>query len=322
MIDKDIIERYLNGHATKEDLKALEEYFQTDDLQTLKGKMQEDWNSPLPAEPLPPELVDEMRSRIHQTIDSKKRDSAPTQGRFWWPAVAAAVIALVLGLASYLWINQPSQTILYTTGYGDWKSFELPDGSTVSLNANSSIEFAPTWAAGADRWVELTGEAFFEVEKKPATQAKFLVVTKDLTVEVLGTAFNVNSRAQQTDVFLESGSLKLRLPEGHEEVLVPGDFLAYSGKQKSIVKRQSEVPAEQHASWKDGAIIMKDKTGQYIFSKLEEIYGIKVSVQDTALLGKVKTISVPIDKLEVAIQIIEGGFNTKVTQQGEVLYLE
>ena len=86
---------------------------------------------------------------------------------------------------------------------------KLPDGSLVQLNANSTLSFDTQWDASADRCVWLNGEAFFEVEKKPETKQKFKVITADLTVEVLGTEFNINSHHQQTRVFLQEGEDKI-----------------------------------------------------------------------------------------------------------------
>ena len=70
----------------------------------------------------------------------------------------------------------------------------LPDGSAVTLNANSKLQYYTHSA----RKVWLEGEAFFEVKKIPETAEPFQVVTNDLTITVLGTTFNVNSRNEQT----------------------------------------------------------------------------------------------------------------------------
>src|SRR3546814_14092099 len=63
----------------------------------------------------------------------------------------------------------------------------LPDGSRVWLNAASSIRF-PTVFTGKEREVEITGEAYFEIEKN--TNINFVVKKGKVEVQVIGTHFN------------------------------------------------------------------------------------------------------------------------------------
>ena len=174
---------------------------------------------------------------------------------------------------------------------------------------------------GADRQVWLDGEAFFKVQRKPHTGAKFLVITKDLQVEVLGTSFNVNSRGIQTNVFREEGQIRLSM-DGQEEMLEPGDFLAYSTEKKAVVKRQNAISPELHTSWKDGVLILKDQSIKEILKRLEEIYGVQIHVLNDSLLTHIKTVSVPMDKLEIAIPVLERTFEVNITKQENQLLLQ
>src|SRR3546814_10931585 len=56
----------------------------------------------------------------------------------------------------------------------------LPDGSRVWLNAASSIRF-PTVFTGKEREVEITGEAYFEIEKN--TNMPFVVKKGNIEVQ-------------------------------------------------------------------------------------------------------------------------------------------
>ena len=121
-------------------------------------------------------------------------------------------------------------TTQYSTTFGEWKTITLPDGSVVELNANSLLTITKHWSENNNRTVWLTGEAFFKVKKIPSTKCKFIVKTKDLKVEILGTSFNVNSRFDQTEVFLEEGKVKLYLGNT-KEYMAPGEFIAFSKKK-------------------------------------------------------------------------------------------
>lgn len=321
MIDQNIIKRYLEGEATEEELDSLKAYLGTNDLSLLKDWMAEDWyHAPEWNEPIPAGLSEEMLKNIRRqvrpakVVHLKKRTDAGA-----W--IAAASVTLILCVAAALWLFRTDPIVHYATGNWEWQAIELPDGSWVKLNANSEISYAPSWEEGSDRKVWLTGEAFFKVEKKPATRAKFIVVTDDLEVEVLGTSFNVNSRGAKTDVFLEEGEIRLNLGD-HAETLQPGDFIAYSAQKKVILERRNETPPDQpDTSWKEGVLIIKDKSIAEILDKIEELYGVETQVVDPELLQQIKTVSVPMGQLELTIPLLEGTFRSKITKEGNQLII-
>jgi len=320
MISEKIIERYLKGKATKDELDALKTYLAGKDLSVLKDQMAKDWSdsSDWDSE-LPKEISDDMLRSIKQKMAARKVPVLKRKRAMWLGAAAA--VMLLIGISLTLWMKPTNQLLVHQTAFGEWKTLELPDGSSVKLNANSEISFASTWVEGSDRQVWLKGEAFFKVEKKPATNAKFKVFTENLQVEVLGTSFNVSSRGSRTDVFLEEGLIRLELGD-REETLNPGDFLAYSKEEDAILERHNETTTELHTSWKDGVLELKDKSIEEILLKIEEIYGVKTKVLKPSLLKEVKTVSVPMDKLEVALPVLEGTFGTQIIIRDNQLIIQ
>lgn len=321
MIHQDIIQRYLNGEATDEELDILKAYLGTDDLSQLRDWMHEDWqqeavwNEALPAG-LSGEMLNNIKSgmRPGKVVRLKKRSDA-------WAWVVAASVTLLLCTAAMLWLLREDAIVHYATANREWQALELPDGSWVKLKANSEISYQSSWDAGSDRKVWLRGEAFFKVEKKPATNAKFIVVTDDLEVEVLGTSFNVDSRGTQTDVFLEEGEVRLNLGD-REETLKPGDFIAYSAEKKTILERRNDPPpAELDTSWKEGVLVIKDKSIAEILRQIEELYDVKTKVIDSTLLDQIKTVAVPMGELELTIPLLEGTFNSKINRQENLLII-
>lgn len=320
MISEKIIERYLKGKATKDELDALKTYLAGKDLSVLKDQMAKDWSdsSDWDSE-LPKEISDDMLRSVKQKMAARKVPVLKRKRAMWLGAAAA--VMLLIGISLTLWMKPTNQLLVHQTAFGEWKTLELPDGSSVKLNANSEISFASTWVEGSDRQVWLKGEAFFKVEKKPATNAKFKVFTENLQVEVLGTSFNVSSRGSRTDVFLEEGLIRLELGD-REETLNPGDFLAYSKEEDAILERHNETTTELHTSWKDGVLELKDKSIEEILLKIEEIYGVKTKVLKPSLLKEVKTVSVPMDKLEVALPVLEGTFGTQIIIRDNQLIIQ
>ena len=110
----------------------------------------------------------------------------------WWSA--AASVLLIIGVASYFVVkDKPKPTVYagtYATVGGQRKQVTLPDGSTVLLNAKSSIKLDKDFNK-TNRTVLLEGEAYFDV--KHNDKSPFKVFTSDFHINVLGTAFNVKA---------------------------------------------------------------------------------------------------------------------------------
>lgn len=266
-------------------------------------------------QPVDEAFVERLKERVK---DSRQGQSAVVHRSVKIKRLAiAATIVLLLGMFSWLWFQDANQGMeVVRTDYADWKTLVLPDGSVVRLNANSEMRYHPNWEAGKNREVWLRGEAFFEVTKD-SLGAKFTVFTEDLAVEVLGTAFNVHSRGEATEVFLEEGSVRLDLGDD-EKLLEPGDFISYSAKSKAV-KTLKKASEEAHSSWKDGSLIIRDKPVAEIVQKIEEIFGYEVTVKNKALLQEHKTVGIPMDRIEEAIPILESIFGTEISLEDQQL---
>jgi transmembrane sensor len=115
----------------------------------------------------------------------------------------AAGFALLLGVGFALakpWLFRPKELVLTYASAADRRLVRLPDGSAVWLNAHSRLRYAgigPAPARGM-RAVQLTGEAYFEVQHNPARP--FVVSTTTARVRVTGTAFNMRAYAAEDSV--------------------------------------------------------------------------------------------------------------------------
>ena len=206
----------------------------------------------------------------------RKRRPAP------WYRVAAVLVGLLLTASAYLVYQQWARaTIRYATEYGEIKNIILPDGSTVVLNANSSLRYSTDWQAHTDRCVWLEGEAYFSVVHTQDGQ-RFLVQTGNVSVEVLGTEFNVSKRREDTQVVLSSGQVKLSIPHQQDTTKVlmqPGDLVKYSSSNQKIIQRT--VSPERHTAWKDQKLLLDNTSLAEIALFLEDYYGLQVTVSDS-----------------------------------------
>jgi ferric-dicitrate binding protein FerR (iron transport regulator) len=159
----------------------------------------------------------------------------------------------------------------------------LPDGTRVWLNAASSIRY-PTAFTGKERRVTVTGEVFMEVARKD-DQPFFVTVTHAMgkpgdeqTVEVLGTAFNVNAYDDEpaTGTTLLEGAVRVRAG-AHSVLLRPGErVVSASGEDRM---RVAMVDVDAIIAWKNGLFEFDNADLPFVMRQLARWYDVEVRFQ-------------------------------------------
>jgi len=159
-----------------------------------------------------------------------------------------------------------------STPRGGQYKVQLPDGSKVWLNASSSIRFPSVFPA-AERRVEITGEAYFEVVKDPSRP--FTVSFNGTEVQVLGTSFNVMAYADErvSKTTLVEGSVSIRNHRSHA-MLRPGQQAALlpGGRIQTDFK-----PVDEAVAWKDGMFYFKNAGVKDVMRQLSRWYDVEIS---------------------------------------------
>lgn len=153
----------------------------------------------------------------------------------------------------------------------------LADGSMVWLNTASSLKY-PTSFAGNERAVELIGEAYFDI--KHDAGRPFTVRTKDMSVNVLGTGFNVSAYDddEQSNVVLVKGSVAVSA-KGHAGMLtkrlVPGNMASFQAGDNGIAV--AAVNTEEYISWKNGYLIFRQTPLAQIIKRVSRYYDVHIN---------------------------------------------
>lgn len=162
---------------------------------------------------------------------------------------------------------------------GMWQ-VKLPDGSSVWLNAASSLTYPLAFSGRDKRVVELKGEAYFEVAKDE--KHPFIVKTTRQEVEVLGTHFNINSYSDESNVktTLLEGSVRVKAQQNslEAETLKPGQQSVLSAEAFSV----KNVDVEEAIAWKNGYFMFNNEKQESIMRKIARWYNVQVEYADAA----------------------------------------
>ncbi|NRF40535.1 FecR family protein [Pedobacter foliorum] len=158
------------------------------------------------------------------------------------------------------------------TPRGGQYRINLPDGTKVWLNAESSLKFPITFESTGDRLVELTGEAYFEVAHNK--NQPFIVKTSKQELEVLGTTFNINTYENES-------STTTTLLEGSVKITHDKQVRVIKKGQQAKVKDEIKVgPAQEDAiAWKNGIISFTNADIKTIMRQVSRWYDINVNYE-------------------------------------------
>lgn len=228
--------------------------------------------------------------RYRSTIRAARRDDQPLRVRrsIVVYRVAAAILLLIVGGYGILKFGFTEKgddyPLAYHTDFGEQRLVTLPDGSSVRLNADSELTLGQNWSEANDREVWLNGEAYFFVEKKTGTAAKFTVHVGELNVEVLGTQFNVNARTEITRVVLDEGKIGLySTGDSTRYMMTPGEAVSIDQSENAI-SEIANVDPKTSSSWKDGYLLYKDSPLGDVIQDIRYTFGYTPVVRDSLLL--------------------------------------
>lgn len=161
------------------------------------------------------------------------------------------------------------------TPKGGEYNLQLPDGSKIFVNASSTIRY-PLQFDKAKREVELDGEAYFEVKQmfQNNNSIPFIVKTREQTLRVLGTSFNINSYSDRIETTLVEGRVQLSYPNKKGGLLTPNQQSRYHSSQGSLDIK--DVDPFYTIAWKDGNFAFENTSLSTVMKDLERWYDVEI----------------------------------------------
>jgi transmembrane sensor len=238
---------------------------------------------------------------------------------------AALLVAALLSVAGYEMVsNRAASVKILEISSADQvvKSFQLPDGTLVSLNSNTQLKYPKRFGKDT-REVTIEGEAFFEV--KPNKNKPFIIHAGNAQIKVLGTSFNVSAypRARLVEVIVETGKVqvsnKLTVTEQTNELILdPGDkgTLVYSSN--ALLKTTNQDP--NFMAWKTNNLIFRATSLNEVIRNLEKVYKVNIRLADPKLNGLLLTAHFNDYPLDFILKVIESTFQME-TQKIDGQYI-
>ncbi len=297
--DDTFLARWLNGELTNEELEAFKKRSDYGDFKKISegSALFESPNFDQEA------ILEKIKENRKLSIGAKK--STPT----WRVYVAAASVFLVFGLAFYN-VFFSNNLISYQTSLGEKMEVELPDGSQVVLNSNTTLSFSEEdWKI--NRKLNLKGEGYFKVEKGD----RFIVETEQGKVTVLGTQFIIQELGDFFQVKCFEGSV--RVESGDEsEVLKPKQGVRKVRGMKLILRNHSL----SEPSWITNESSFASVPLKYVLKEMSNQYDVKFEGVE-AIGDKLFNGTFPHDNLDLALSIVLNTANVNYQKEGKVVVL-
>ncbi len=315
-----LIAKKLAGEASPDDLKELESVLRLEpDLHYSLEALQDIWKKHEEADETLGELafqrhMDRMQS---MGIDMPTRERESSIDEFQEAAnpirkkkiLVFTITCFLLVFCSYYFFNNrnPFAPALkpvteVVTQNGSRTDISLPDGSTVWLNAGSTLTYDSLYGNKL-REVTLSGEGYFDVVRNP--NKPFIIHTGKINIRVLGTIFNVKSYPGEGTIetslikgsievsFLSMPSKKIILKPDQKlvidkEELNGGSSAGQAKVQTQMITIQPLRHIENDSSlaetgWMQNRLYFNDMSFHELLKSMERKYGVSFQMSDDAL---------------------------------------
>jgi transmembrane sensor len=307
----------LQIEAWKSDNAANEEIFQ---------EYRDLWNRSKTSENLFTPSVDEALQKINLKLDlekstKSKRHHKVIQMMYYTKRIAAVLVLAVGFWLVYTWLHLRSATETFVeiaTLQGEKKEVVLPDNSHIWLNSQSKLRYETKFAQ-KERKVYLEGEAYFEVFKNPSRP--FVIEAGNSITKVLGTAFNLRARKDESSVVVTVTEGKVSFTGKETTIpvkLIPGDKGVLKGTH--LEKVSNEDP--NFLAWKTGKLIFRNTPLNLVASTLTDYYGRIIRVEDAGKANIPFTSTFDHQSLHDVITILELSLGVKADTVNHVIVLK
>jgi transmembrane sensor len=276
-------------------------------------------------------LIKKVDQRVRPLTLRPAPAAAARSRRLRWATLAAGVLVAAVG--ALFWYAHPGFHE-FETATGEQRTFELEDGSVVSLNTHSRVTVRLGTHAREVRL--LRGEALFRVAHDPSRP--FLVSTDDAVVQAVGTQFDVYRRDDGTVVAVLEGRVNVTTaapaPAGSDgaAAAVAGRGAPRAAAVRSLgASQEAQVSHEGSVSvrevnnvsdtvaWRERRLIFRDQTLERIVAEFNRYRAHPIRLQGSGVSERVYTGVFDADDADSLLQVLVRDPGLAVEREGEAI---
>lgn len=294
MDNKDqLLAKYLSGECRADEQQLVEDWLdESGENRSELELLQAAWRETLATHHATNE--EDVYREIHRRVSGDTQqeihimDKEKSTRKLWYRVAASVVLLMASAMLFILFksemmtlthdLSLDDQEIIQVEKKGKRQTVMLSDGSKVTLNQGSTLEFPKKFDAD-ERVVKLSGEAFFDVVKDASRP--FIVASDNFNTTVLGTTFNVRDYANQhkSEVNLATGKVMVEMMNNDQQdrmYIQPGQEVIYDKTDQSLIKQPFEV--KDKLGWKDDLLYFHEASADEVFQKLEDWYAVEIKL--------------------------------------------
>ena len=325
---QEIITRFLEGHASEEDVETLYAWVQESEAHRhYFHEMNNTYQASVTLARYNQPKINAAWEQLAQDIQASGRTVAhpalkrhPKASLFLKIAASVTLLAVtgtVLYILSKEFVSRQS-TVVYNAGENNMRIL-LPDSSFVWLNRHSTLEYAPSFGT-VDREVHLKGEAFFDVRKNK--DKPFIVKAENIQVLVRGTKFNVQAYTAEPSIktTLEEGKIELYVNGmASHFVMRPGDQITLDTDANKVSRRK--VNPANFSAWKEEQLAFDSAPLRDIILQLGNRYKVDIVADSTVPMGERMSITIENETLEEVLGLIQDVSTIRARRDGNKIIL-
>lgn len=229
-------------------------------------------------------------------------------------AIAATIILLLTTGSLYIISNYKVFTKTYTENIvpnGEKSHVILPDGTKAFLNSGTILRYDNLFGKKT-RTLELVGEGYFEVVKNE--KIPFIINTKEISVEVIGTKFNVMAYANDNlvETTVKEGKVSVTENNGSGRLLLTANQKAIFNKNTRSLSL-GDVNPELYISWTRDILTFDNENFANVIRKLERWYDVSIHVEGKDSITDRYTLTIRNESLSEVLELISLTTNINYT---------
>ena len=319
-ITADLLVKYLLGEATGEERQLVEEWISAD---AANKKQYEDfktiWEESKKLAAVSTVDEDAAWARFKNRVKNgggrpaAVRKIAPLN---WIKIAALFILVAGAGLLGYQMFTENKVEELAVVSKASPVVDTLPDGSVVTLNKNSSLNY-PSKFKGKERMIALKGEAFFNVT--PNKEKPFIINVNDVQIKVVGTSFKKKKKNGVTEVIVETGVVQVTRNNKMVE-LRPAEKLKVAAVDSVLVKEKVEDKLYNYYRSKE--FVCDDTPLWKLVEVLNEAYGANIIIENKELRSLRLNTTFNNESLDTILDVVSQTFGITITKEADRIILK